>query len=80
MEAGDDFVGKPAGWGKQQFEAYNSANYHQPSDEFNDSWDFSGLVQLAEISMAIGIEAANTKNLPRYNQTDEFFKAQPNRK
>jgi Zn-dependent M28 family amino/carboxypeptidase len=80
MEAGDDFVGKPEGWGKQQFEAYNSANYHQPSDEFNDAWDFSGLVQLAEISMAIGIEAANAKNLPRYNQTDEFFNAQPNRK
>lgn len=80
MEAGDDFVGKPEGWGKQQFDAYNSANYHQPSDEFNENWDFSGLVQLAEISMAIGVEAANAKTLQRFNQTDEFFKAQPNRK
>jgi Zn-dependent M28 family amino/carboxypeptidase len=79
MEAGDDFVGKPEGWGKQQFDDYNAQNYHQPSDEFNDAWDFSGLVQMAEISMAIGIEAANAKKLPRYNQTDEFFKAQPNR-
>ncbi|MEP6903658.1 MAG: M28 family peptidase [Actinomycetota bacterium] len=79
MEAGDDFVGKPEGWGKQQFDAYNSNNYHQPSDEFNDNWDFSGLVQMAEISMAIGVEAANAKKLPRYNQTDEFFQAQPNR-
>ncbi len=80
MEAGDDFVGKPEGWGKQQFEAYNSANYHQPSDEFSDAWDFSGLVQLAEISMAIGIEAANEKKLPRFNKDDEFYQAQPNRK
>jgi Zn-dependent M28 family amino/carboxypeptidase len=80
MEAGDDFVGKPEGWGRQQFEAYNSANYHQPSDEFNDAWDFSGLVQLAEISMAIGIEAANATKLQRFNQSDEFFNAQPNRK
>ncbi len=80
MEAGDDFVGKPDGWGRQQFDAYNSLNYHQPSDEFSDAWDFSGLVQLAEISMAIGIEAANAKKLPRFNKDDEFFKAQPNRK
>ena len=80
MEAGDDFVGKPEGWGRQQFDAYNSQNYHQPSDEFSDSWDFSGLVQLAEISMAIGIEASNAKKMPRYNKDDEFFKAQPNRK
>lgn len=80
MEAGDDFVGKPESWGKEQFEAYNSANYHQPSDEFSDSWDFSGLVQLAEISMAIGIEASNNKKLPRYNKDDEFYNAQPNRK
>ena len=80
MEAGDDFVGKPDGWGRQQFDAYNSQNYHQPSDEFSESWDFSGLVQLAEISMAIGIEASNAKKMPRYNKDDEFFKAQPNRK
>ncbi|HEY0457950.1 MAG TPA: M28 family peptidase [Pyrinomonadaceae bacterium] len=79
MEAGDDFVGKPDGWGKQQFEAYNAANYHQPSDEFNDAWDFSGLVQMAEISMAIGLEASNAKQLQRFNKTDEFFNAQPNR-
>ncbi|MBS1796425.1 MAG: M28 family peptidase [Acidobacteria bacterium] len=80
MEAGDDFVGKPEGWGRKQFEAYNAANYHQPSDEFSESWDFSGLVQLAEISLAIGVEASNAKKLQRFNKDDEFFKAQPDRK
>jgi Zn-dependent M28 family amino/carboxypeptidase len=80
MEAGEDFIGKPESWGRQQFEAYNSANYHQPSDEFNETWDFSGLVQLAEISLAIGMEASNAKKLQRFNERDEFASAQPNRK
>lgn len=80
MEAGDDFVGRPEGWGAQQFEIYNSQNYHQPSDEYNDSFDFSGTIQMAEISMAIGVKAANVPKLQAYNASDEFAKAQPNRK
>ncbi|MGI8787850.1 MAG: M28 family peptidase [Pyrinomonadaceae bacterium] len=80
MEAGDDFVGKPEGWGAAQFERYNSTDYHQPSDEYHDTFDFSGAVQLAEISLAIGLKASNVERLPAFNQTDEFAKAQPNRK
>lgn len=79
MEAGEDFIGKPEGWGRQQFDAYNEANYHQPSDEFKESWDFSGLVQLAEISLAIGLEASNAKKLQKYNKGDEFAAAQSGR-
>jgi hypothetical protein len=35
---------------------------------------------MVEISLAIGLQAANAPNLLRYNATDEFSKAQPNRK
>ncbi|MDQ6787115.1 MAG: M28 family peptidase [Acidobacteriota bacterium] len=80
MEAGDDFVGRPAGWGEEQFKFYNANNYHQPSDEYKDSFDFSGTVQMAELSLAIGLKAANAPKLQAYNSTDEFAKAQPNRK
>lgn len=80
MEAGDDFVGREAGWGAKQFEVYNSQNYHQPSDEYKDTFDFSGTVQMAEISLAIGLKASNADKLQAYNSTDEFAKAQPNRK
>ena len=80
MEAGDDFVGRPAGWGEEQFKIYNSQNYHQPTDEYKDSFDFSGTVQMAEISLAIGLKAANAPGLQAYNATDEFAKAQPNRR
>ena len=80
MENGDDFVGRPAGWGREQFEIFNTQHYHQPSDNYSDAWDFAGMVQMAEISLAIGIKAGNADKLPAYNNSDEFAKAQPNRR
>jgi Zn-dependent M28 family amino/carboxypeptidase len=80
LGAGDDFVGRPKGWGQQQFEAYNTAHYHQPSDEFGPDWDFRGMIQEAEIALAIGRRVADMNEMPRFNPNDEFAKAQQNRK
>jgi Zn-dependent M28 family amino/carboxypeptidase len=80
MRNGDDFIGKPKGWGEEQFKIYNTQHYHQPSDEFAETWDFNSIIQMTEIAMAIGLKAAAVEKLPRYNATDEFARAQPNRK
>jgi Zn-dependent M28 family amino/carboxypeptidase len=72
LKEGDDFVGRPKGWGEEQFKAYNTAHYHQPSDEYSDSWDFRGMIQEAEIAMEIGLRVANTQALPRFLPNDEF--------
>jgi Zn-dependent M28 family amino/carboxypeptidase len=74
LKAGDDFVGREQGWGEKQFEAYNTAHYHQPSDEYSDSWDFKGLIQETEIAFDIGQRVAMMDELPRFNATDEFGK------
>jgi Zn-dependent M28 family amino/carboxypeptidase len=76
LKEGDDFVGRPKGWGAEQFKAYNTAHYHQPSDEYSDSWDFRGMQQEAEIAMAIGLRVANAGAMPKFNPNDEFAKAQ----
>ena len=76
LKQGDDFVGRPKGWGEEQFRAYNTAHYHQPSDEYSDSWDFRGLLQEAEIALAIGRRVADMESMPRFNPGDEFAKAQ----
>ena len=74
LKEGDDFVGRPQGWGAEQFKAYNTAHYHQPSDEYSDSWDFHGMTQEAEIALDIGVRAANLEVMPRFNPDDEFAK------
>ena len=76
LKEGDDYVGHPKGWGEKQFNAYNTAHYHQPSDEFSDSWNFQGMIQEAEIALAIGRRVADMSEMPRFNPGDEFAKAQ----
>jgi Zn-dependent M28 family amino/carboxypeptidase len=80
LKEGKDFVGHPKGWGEEQFKAYNTANYHQPSDEYSDSWNFKGMIQSAEIALAIGRRAADMQEMPRFNPDDEFAKAQKDRR
>jgi Zn-dependent M28 family amino/carboxypeptidase len=74
LKEGDDFVGRPKGWGKQQFDAYNTQHYHQPSDEFDPNWNYQGMIQETEIAMAIGMRIADDPALPRFKPTDEFAK------
>lgn len=76
LKEGNDYVGRSKEWGEEQFKAYNTAHYHQPSDEYRESWDFTGMVQEAEIAMAIGRRIADAPTMPRFNSNDEFSNAQ----
>jgi len=76
LKEGNDYVGRSKEWGEEQFKAYNTAHYHQPSDEYSDTWDFRGMLQEAEIAMSIGRRIADMEQMPRFNPGDEFAKAQ----
>src|SRR6266550_1359188 len=75
LKEGNNYVGHSKEWGEEQFKAYNTAHYHQPSDEYSDTWDFRGMLQEAEIAMAIGRRVADMDQMPRFNPNDEFAKA-----
>ena len=75
LKEGNDYVGHTKEWGEEQFKAYNTAHYHQPSDEYSDSWDFRGMLQETEIAMAIGRRIGDAEQMPRFNPDDEFAKA-----
>lgn len=79
LKEGKMYVGRPAGWGEERFNAYNTANYHQPSDEYSDDWDLKGIAQGADIALAIGRRIGDIDELPRFNADDEFAKAQQKR-
>ena len=79
LEGGKDFVGHTPDWGEKQFEAYNTANYHQPSDEYSDAWNFEGMMQETEIALDLGLRIANMDEMPHFNATDEFASADKNR-
>ncbi len=75
VDAGSDFLGKPADFGRKIFSEFNTRHYHQPSDEYREDWDFSGLAQIARFGMLIAIDAANQDVLPTWNPGDEFLEA-----
>lgn len=75
VSPGADYVGKPAEFGKQVFDDYNAKHYHQPSDEYHDDWDVSGMTQMAEFGLALGLDIANTPKMPSWNAGDEFLDA-----
>jgi len=72
LKEGNEYVGHPKEWGEEQFRAYNTAHYHQPSDEIRDTWDYRGMIQETEIAMAIGRRIADTDAMPKFNPGDEF--------
>ncbi len=70
---GQDFIGKPAGFGEKAFQEYNQNHYHQPSDEYHADWDFSGLEEAARLGLKIGYDVANDPQLPTWHKGDEFL-------
>ncbi|HJQ20003.1 MAG TPA: M28 family peptidase [Gemmatimonadaceae bacterium] len=70
--AGNDYVGRPAGWGEQQGEDYTAHRYHQPSDEYRPDFDLSGAVQLSDIVLGFGRAVANATRVPTWNTDAEF--------
>jgi Zn-dependent M28 family amino/carboxypeptidase len=72
FDSGTDFVGRPAGWGAEQMQIYETNHYHQPSDELSPEWTFEGMVQDARFGFHAGLIVANDDALPQWNPGNEF--------
>jgi len=68
-------LGQPPGTGNRLADEYNEAHYHQPSDEYHDDWDFSGMELYARFGFLINRNVANSPRLPTWRPGDEFFAA-----
>jgi Zn-dependent M28 family amino/carboxypeptidase len=77
--AGNDFQGKPSGWGVQQGEDYTAHRYHQPSDEYRADFDLSGAVQLSTLVLDFATRLANSPTVPQWNRDAEFASIRPPR-
>jgi Zn-dependent M28 family amino/carboxypeptidase len=72
LNPGVEVIGKPEGWGRAQQEEFTKTRYHQPSDEYDDSWNLDGLVQDAKLGFWCGLIIANFDAMPAWNPGDEF--------
>jgi Zn-dependent M28 family amino/carboxypeptidase len=72
VNEGTKYKGHDAAWGMQQAEEYTSKHYHQPSDEYHPSMDFTGDAAMARFGFVLGWEAASQTKLVGWQKGDEF--------
>jgi len=69
---GTDVIGRPAGWGKQQHDEWELKKYHQPSDKLDDSWNFDGMIEDAQLDFMSGWLITQADAMPAWKPGDEF--------
>jgi Zn-dependent M28 family amino/carboxypeptidase len=72
LDTGTEFVDRPPEWGREQVDHYTDVNYHQPSDEYDPSWNFDGMIEDARLGYWTGLAIANADELPAWTPGDEF--------
>ncbi|MHB0969856.1 MAG: M28 family peptidase [Thermoanaerobaculia bacterium] len=72
FDSGSEYANKPLSYAKEVVEAYERVRYHQPNDEVDPAWDYSGVVDDARIGFLSGLRIANDPVMPSWNRGDEF--------
>ena len=71
-DEGTDYIGKPAGYGKEKRDYYTEHDYHKPSDEVKPGWDLSGAVEDLRVFFEIGNRIADGEYYPLWSPGTEF--------
>ena len=69
---GTDYVGRPAGWGLEQQQAYTRERYHKPTDVYDPTWDLAGMQQQLGLMYATGLSLANETAWPEWRVGSPF--------
>ena len=72
LDSGEDWEQGGVAAGKAAQEAYTSNNYHQPSDEWDAKWPFTGMARDLGILYSLGRDLAESKEWPNWSSDSEF--------
>jgi len=72
LKAGDDYVGKPAGYGESKVNEYIERDYHKVSDDVKPDWDLAGAAEDLRLIHDIAWRIGEAKRQPRWNPGSEF--------
>jgi len=75
LQNGSDYVGRPAGWGKQQSDEFNAERYHQPSDQVEPWFNYDGAMQQLRVTLRTAVAVADAPSQPVWNRGSEFLEA-----
>ena len=72
FEIGDDAVGHPSGWMREQKDVYNRDRYHQPGDQLLPWYTVDGTLQEMRIAIRVALAVGNAAALPAWSAASEF--------
>ncbi|HYQ84860.1 MAG TPA: M28 family peptidase, partial [Rubrobacter sp.] len=75
VENGNDYVGKPAGYGKTQKDKYTAERYHQANDEILPWFTYDGAIQQLRVTVRTAVSVANASSQPEWAAGSEFREA-----
>ena len=71
----EHFIGKDPSFAKQQRDDYTNNRYHQPTDEYSDTWDLGGAIEDMKALALLGWRVAAAPAMPAYNTGEPFAEA-----
>ncbi|WAT17056.1 M28 family peptidase [Aurantiacibacter sp. MUD11] len=72
VKSGLDMVDGGMAAGEALEAAYRSDAYHGPNDEYDESWDWSGIMQDLDLYFRLARMLGDTDDWPEWNEGDEF--------
>jgi Zn-dependent M28 family amino/carboxypeptidase len=69
---GNDLLNGGTARGEALSKEYVDKHYHQPSDEWSSSWDFTGMAQDVQLMHNLGRDLANSRTWPNWSADSEF--------
>lgn len=70
--SGNDWVSGGVKAGKAAEDEYTAKHYHQPSDEWQASWSFTGMARDLRLLYTVGDQLANSDQWPDWSKDSEF--------
>jgi Zn-dependent M28 family amino/carboxypeptidase len=70
--SGNDLVDGGLAAGKAAEKEYTAKHYHQPSDEWQASWSFTGMARDLQLLYTVGSQLANSDQWPDWSKDSEF--------
>ena len=71
-DAGNNHVVNGMTYGQNFEEEYTKLRYHKVADEYDNSWDLSGIKQVSDILLDMGYDLANSEYWPNWYEGTEF--------
>ena len=72
FSGGNDLVKGGVARGEALDKEYTDKHYHQPSDEWQPSWDFRGMAEDEQLLHLVGRDLANSRAWPKWGSDSEF--------